>query len=124
MQLGTYNVKPVSSDSTLEASFSPEGMFVISGSSEVLQEHPFCYIRTRQGKTGCTVFDMTCSVLGLMLEGQKLQFFVTHPKKVEQDWTWICSRSLVCAKDVNALLILIIGNSTRKTVSSSPMSHV
>ncbi|KAF5768951.1 putative transcription factor WD40-like family [Helianthus annuus] len=32
--LGTYNVKPVSSNSTLEASFSPEGMFVISGSGD------------------------------------------------------------------------------------------
>ncbi|KAK1410476.1 hypothetical protein QVD17_37013 [Tagetes erecta] len=32
--LGTYNVKPVSSHSTLEASFSPEGMFVISGSGD------------------------------------------------------------------------------------------
>ncbi|KAI4327725.1 hypothetical protein L6164_020151 [Bauhinia variegata] len=30
--LSTYNVTPVSSNSTLEASFSPEGMFVISGS--------------------------------------------------------------------------------------------
>ncbi|GLT39243.1 hypothetical protein SLA2020_134470 [Shorea laevis] len=29
--LSAYNVKPVSSNSTLEASFSPEGMFVISG---------------------------------------------------------------------------------------------
>ncbi|KDO41555.1 hypothetical protein CISIN_1g0200212mg, partial [Citrus sinensis] len=29
--LSTYNVKPVSRNSTLEASFSPEGMFVISG---------------------------------------------------------------------------------------------
>ncbi|GMY12221.1 protein ANTHESIS POMOTING FACTOR 1 [Fagus crenata] len=29
--LSTYNVKPVSSNSTLEASFSPEGMFVIAG---------------------------------------------------------------------------------------------
>ncbi|KAB2618163.1 WEB family protein [Pyrus ussuriensis x Pyrus communis] len=29
--LSTYNVKPVSSNSTLEASFSPEGMFVMSG---------------------------------------------------------------------------------------------
>ncbi|KAL0343106.1 UNVERIFIED_CONTAM: protein ANTHESIS POMOTING FACTOR 1 [Sesamum angustifolium] len=32
--LSTYNVKPVSSNSTLEASFSPEGMFVISGSGD------------------------------------------------------------------------------------------
>ncbi|KAJ8764416.1 hypothetical protein K2173_006156 [Erythroxylum novogranatense] len=32
--LSTYNVKPVSGDSTLEASFSPEGMFVISGSGD------------------------------------------------------------------------------------------
>ncbi|KAL4577707.1 hypothetical protein LXL04_013818 [Taraxacum kok-saghyz] len=32
--LGTYNVNPVSSDSTLEASFSPDGMFVISGSGD------------------------------------------------------------------------------------------
>ncbi|ONH97064.1 hypothetical protein PRUPE_7G167800 [Prunus persica] len=32
--LSTYNVKPVSSSSTLEASFSPEGMFVISGSGD------------------------------------------------------------------------------------------
>ncbi|KAI7756776.1 hypothetical protein M8C21_014447, partial [Ambrosia artemisiifolia] len=32
--LGTYNVKPVSSNSTLEASFSPDGMFVISGSGD------------------------------------------------------------------------------------------
>lgn len=32
--LSTYNVKPVSSDATLEASFSPEGMFVISGSGD------------------------------------------------------------------------------------------
>ncbi|XP_020964062.1 protein ANTHESIS POMOTING FACTOR 1-like [Arachis ipaensis] len=29
--LSTYNIKPVSCNSTLEASFSPEGMFVISG---------------------------------------------------------------------------------------------
>ncbi|PKI78087.1 protein ANTHESIS POMOTING FACTOR 1 isoform X2 [Punica granatum] len=33
-QLCTYNVKPVSSNFTLEASFSPEGMFVISGSGD------------------------------------------------------------------------------------------
>ncbi|KAH0973091.1 hypothetical protein GBA52_025247 [Prunus armeniaca] len=33
-KLSTYNVKPVSSSSTLEASFSPEGMFVISGSGD------------------------------------------------------------------------------------------
>uniref|UniRef100_A0A7N0UI45 Uncharacterized protein n=3 Tax=Kalanchoe fedtschenkoi TaxID=63787 RepID=A0A7N0UI45_KALFE len=32
--LSTYKVKPVSSNSTLEASFSPEGMFVISGSGD------------------------------------------------------------------------------------------
>ncbi|KAM1529118.1 hypothetical protein ACFX1Z_018367 [Malus domestica] len=32
--LSTYNVKPVSSNSTLEASFSPEGMFVMSGSGD------------------------------------------------------------------------------------------
>ncbi|KAL3527206.1 hypothetical protein ACH5RR_011862 [Cinchona calisaya] len=32
--LSTYNVKPVLSGSTLEASFSPEGMFVISGSGD------------------------------------------------------------------------------------------
>ncbi|KAG7026742.1 Protein ANTHESIS POMOTING FACTOR 1 [Cucurbita argyrosperma subsp. argyrosperma] len=32
--LSTYNVKPISSNSTLEASFSPEGMFVISGSGD------------------------------------------------------------------------------------------
>ncbi|KAK2662298.1 hypothetical protein Ddye_000872 [Dipteronia dyeriana] len=32
--LYTYNVKPVSSNSTLEASFSPEGMFVVSGSDD------------------------------------------------------------------------------------------
>lgn len=32
--LSTYNVLPVSSSSTLEASFSPEGMFVISGSGD------------------------------------------------------------------------------------------
>ncbi|KVI08777.1 WD40 repeat-containing protein [Cynara cardunculus var. scolymus] len=32
--LCTYNVKPVLTDSTLEASFSPEGMFVISGSGD------------------------------------------------------------------------------------------
>ncbi|XP_028804996.1 protein ANTHESIS POMOTING FACTOR 1 isoform X2 [Neltuma alba] len=33
--LSTYNVTPVSCDSTLEASFSPEGMFVISGDGSV-----------------------------------------------------------------------------------------
>lgn len=32
--LCSYNVKPVSINSTLEASFSPEGMFVISGSGD------------------------------------------------------------------------------------------
>ncbi|KAL2907105.1 Protein ANTHESIS POMOTING FACTOR 1 [Bienertia sinuspersici] len=32
--LCSYNVKPVSTNSTLEASFSPEGMFVISGSGD------------------------------------------------------------------------------------------
>ncbi|KAL1569738.1 hypothetical protein AAHA92_01178 [Salvia divinorum] len=32
--LSTHNVKPVSSNSTLEASFSPEGTFVISGSGD------------------------------------------------------------------------------------------
>ncbi|KAG6399800.1 hypothetical protein SASPL_141285 [Salvia splendens] len=32
--LATHNVKPVSSNSTLEASFSPEGTFVISGSGD------------------------------------------------------------------------------------------
>ncbi|KAM3252262.1 protein ANTHESIS POMOTING FACTOR 1 isoform X1 [Capsicum chacoense] len=32
--LSTYNVRPVSSSSTLEASFSPEGTFVISGSGD------------------------------------------------------------------------------------------
>ncbi|XP_037495387.1 protein ANTHESIS POMOTING FACTOR 1 isoform X4 [Jatropha curcas] len=32
--LSTYNVKPVSTNSTLEASFSPEGMFVASGSGD------------------------------------------------------------------------------------------
>ncbi|KAK3413813.1 hypothetical protein EUGRSUZ_I02354 [Eucalyptus grandis] len=32
--LYTFNVKPTSSKSTLEASFSPEGMFVISGSGD------------------------------------------------------------------------------------------
>ncbi|CAN6541537.1 unnamed protein product [Malus baccata var. baccata] len=34
--LSTYNVKPVSSNSTLEASFSPEGMFVILMVSKLL----------------------------------------------------------------------------------------
>ncbi|XWS42164.1 hypothetical protein CRYUN_Cryun17cG0144600 [Craigia yunnanensis] len=33
-KLSTYNVKPVSSNCTLESSFSPEGMFVISGSGD------------------------------------------------------------------------------------------
>ncbi|XP_038997579.1 protein ANTHESIS POMOTING FACTOR 1 isoform X1 [Hibiscus syriacus] len=32
--LSTYNVKPVPNNCTLEASFSPEGMFVISGSGD------------------------------------------------------------------------------------------
>jgi hypothetical protein len=32
-QLSTYNVTPVSSNATLEASFSPDGMFVISSKS-------------------------------------------------------------------------------------------
>ncbi|KAI5684083.1 hypothetical protein M9H77_05311 [Catharanthus roseus] len=32
--LSTYSVKPVSGDATLEASFSPEGMFVVSGSGD------------------------------------------------------------------------------------------
>ncbi|KAK3017937.1 hypothetical protein RJ639_004026 [Escallonia herrerae] len=32
--LSTFNVKPVSSASTLEASFSPEGLYVISGSGD------------------------------------------------------------------------------------------
>ncbi|CAA3003142.1 WD repeat-containing 82-B [Olea europaea subsp. europaea] len=32
--LSTYNVKPVSSNSTLEASFGPEGTYVISGSGD------------------------------------------------------------------------------------------
>ncbi|XP_021760003.1 protein ANTHESIS POMOTING FACTOR 1-like [Chenopodium quinoa] len=32
--LCSFNVKPVSTNSTLEASFSPEGMFVISGSGD------------------------------------------------------------------------------------------
>ncbi|OVA04907.1 WD40 repeat [Macleaya cordata] len=32
--LSTYNVKPVSSNSTLEASFSPDGMYVVSGSGD------------------------------------------------------------------------------------------
>ncbi|KAE9619536.1 hypothetical protein Lal_00041758 [Lupinus albus] len=32
--LSTYNVTPVSCNSTLEASFSPDGMFVISGSGD------------------------------------------------------------------------------------------
>lgn len=32
--LSTYNVKPVSCNSTLEASFTPEGMFVLSGSGD------------------------------------------------------------------------------------------
>ncbi|MCD9559287.1 hypothetical protein HAX54_017157 [Datura stramonium] len=31
LPLSTYNVQPVLSSSTLEASFSPEGIFVISG---------------------------------------------------------------------------------------------
>ncbi|CAN1800089.1 hypothetical protein LINPERHAP1_LOCUS22388 [Linum perenne] len=33
-QLSSYNVKPVSSNSTLEASFSPDGMYVISSSCD------------------------------------------------------------------------------------------
>ncbi|KAL6227040.1 hypothetical protein ACLB2K_000999 [Fragaria x ananassa] len=33
--LSTYNVKPVSSTATLEASFSPDGMFVMSGDGSV-----------------------------------------------------------------------------------------
>ncbi|CAN4078754.1 unnamed protein product [Withania somnifera] len=33
-KLSTYNVQPVSTSSTLEASFSPEGLFVISGSGD------------------------------------------------------------------------------------------
>ncbi|KAL6556132.1 hypothetical protein OROGR_005425 [Orobanche gracilis] len=32
--LSTYDVKPVSSNATLEASFSPDGMFVMSGSGD------------------------------------------------------------------------------------------
>lgn len=32
--LSTYNVKPVSSHATLEASFSPDGMYIISGSGD------------------------------------------------------------------------------------------
>ncbi|XP_058091029.1 protein ANTHESIS POMOTING FACTOR 1 isoform X2 [Magnolia sinica] len=32
--IATYNVKPVSSNATLEASFSPDGMFVVSGSGD------------------------------------------------------------------------------------------
>ncbi|KAL8144467.1 hypothetical protein V2J09_017499 [Rumex salicifolius] len=34
MPMSTFNVKPVSTNSTLEASFSPEGTFVISGSGD------------------------------------------------------------------------------------------
>nr|XP_029120083.1 protein ANTHESIS POMOTING FACTOR 1 isoform X2 [Elaeis guineensis]XP_029120084.1 protein ANTHESIS POMOTING FACTOR 1 isoform X2 [Elaeis guineensis] len=32
--ISTYNVKPVSSNATLEASFSPDGMYVVSGSGD------------------------------------------------------------------------------------------
>ncbi|KAH0456040.1 hypothetical protein IEQ34_013947 [Dendrobium chrysotoxum] len=32
--LSTYNVKPVSSHATLEASFSPDGMYILSGSGD------------------------------------------------------------------------------------------
>ncbi|ONK55992.1 uncharacterized protein A4U43_C10F3030 [Asparagus officinalis] len=32
--LSTYNVKPVSSHATLEASFSPDGMYIVSGSGD------------------------------------------------------------------------------------------
>ncbi|XP_010550460.1 PREDICTED: WD repeat-containing protein 82-B isoform X1 [Tarenaya hassleriana] len=35
--LSTYNVKPVSGESTLDATFSPEGMFVVSGTLHQLR---------------------------------------------------------------------------------------
>ena len=38
-QLSTHNVTPVSCNSTLEASFSPEGMFVISSKSFWFTQH-------------------------------------------------------------------------------------
>ncbi|EPS71196.1 hypothetical protein M569_03563, partial [Genlisea aurea] len=44
--LSTFNVKPVHNDSTLEASFSPEGMFVISGSGD----GSVCAWNVRSGK--------------------------------------------------------------------------
>lgn len=34
LQLSTYSVKPVAEESTLDATFSPEGMFVVSGKLE------------------------------------------------------------------------------------------
>lgn len=34
LQLSTYSVKPVAQESTLDATFSPEGMFVVSGNLE------------------------------------------------------------------------------------------
>lgn len=43
VQLCTYNVKPVSSNFTLEASFSPDGMFVVSGT----QTHFFVLVFLR-----------------------------------------------------------------------------
>lgn len=43
-QLSTYNVKPVSSDSTLDAVFSPEGMFVISGNTQFSLSAGCCYV--------------------------------------------------------------------------------
>ncbi|XP_057417511.1 protein ANTHESIS POMOTING FACTOR 1 isoform X3 [Lotus japonicus] len=50
--LSTYNVTPVSCNSTLEASFSPEGMFVISGSGD----GRICAWNARSGKEYCHIF--------------------------------------------------------------------
>ncbi|XP_039120455.1 protein ANTHESIS POMOTING FACTOR 1 [Dioscorea cayenensis subsp. rotundata] len=47
--ISTYSVKPVSSNATLEASFSPDGMFIVSGSGD----GSVCAFSVRTGKIAC-----------------------------------------------------------------------
>lgn len=53
LQISTYNVKPVISKGTLEASFSPDGMYVVSGES--IKFHDVIGLELSSPMFDCTV---------------------------------------------------------------------
>lgn len=62
-QLFTYNVTPVSCNSTLEASFSPDGMFVISSKSFWITQHFFSHYGLVNSLMSSTIFCVNLSCI-------------------------------------------------------------